>query len=186
MASYCSNCGKSVTETATYCPNCGFQLKEIYSNNKTISNEKPQINNSKRMLFSIGIFFIVIIILVIYESVKDSKSTYNSKNKTESRFPNPSKSPTNSVEKKWYEGGTLHKATMREWKIATDENKLATCSDFIAKIRKDNGTPFNETEILSESYALKRCIDETQNNKSTETWKVIDMASSCLVLLGYK
>jgi len=34
--------------------------------------------------------------------------------------------------KKWYEGGTLHKATAIEWQNATIENKLATCADFAA------------------------------------------------------
>ncbi len=33
---------------------------------------------------------------------------------------------------KWYEGGTLHNATRAEWAKATYENRLATCSDYVA------------------------------------------------------
>lgn len=33
---------------------------------------------------------------------------------------------------KWYEGGTLHRATMREWRSATYANKLATAADFVS------------------------------------------------------
>jgi len=32
----------------------------------------------------------------------------------------------------WYEGGTLHHATVRDWRNATHENKLATAGDWIA------------------------------------------------------
>lgn len=35
---------------------------------------------------------------------------------------------------KWYEGGTLHDATMAEWTQATPENKLATMGDMVSAI----------------------------------------------------
>jgi hypothetical protein len=31
----------------------------------------------------------------------------------------------------WFKGGTLHRATVREWNRATEEDKLATCSDWV-------------------------------------------------------
>lgn len=34
--------------------------------------------------------------------------------------------------KAWYEGGTLHAKTGRDWRAASYHNKLATCTDFIA------------------------------------------------------
>ena len=37
------------------------------------------------------------------------------------------------VRKKWYQGGTLHEATMKDWSEATYENKLATAADFLTK-----------------------------------------------------
>lgn len=43
---------------------------------------------------------------------------------------------------KWYVGGTLHRATMREWRLATYENKLATAGDFLtANLLKAGGDP---------------------------------------------
>ncbi len=33
---------------------------------------------------------------------------------------------------KWYEGGTLHNKSALEWQMASAEDKLATCSDFVA------------------------------------------------------
>ncbi|HEY3983180.1 hypothetical protein [Cedecea sp.] len=40
---------------------------------------------------------------------------------------------TNSAfAKDWYQGGTLHEANALTWQKATQQNKLATCADFIA------------------------------------------------------
>jgi len=41
--------------------------------------------------------------------------------------------PQSNTER-WYEGGTLHKAKISEWKVATEENKLATCADYMATV----------------------------------------------------
>lgn len=35
---------------------------------------------------------------------------------------------------KWYEGGTLGGADAATWKVATQENKLATCADMLASL----------------------------------------------------
>ena len=45
---------------------------------------------------------------------------------------------------KWYVGGTLHKATVEEWKSATEKNKLATCADFAANIKKANNGSYTD------------------------------------------
>lgn len=37
-----------------------------------------------------------------------------------------------STPKQWFEGGTLHQATIKQWRKATPENKLATCADYLA------------------------------------------------------
>ncbi|HHQ6631954.1 TPA: hypothetical protein ACSTL1_003454 [Serratia fonticola] len=34
--------------------------------------------------------------------------------------------------KDWYQGGTLHEANALTWQKATNQDKLATCADFIA------------------------------------------------------
>lgn len=46
----------------------------------------------------------------------------------------PATPPAAPTPRKWYEGGTLHKATGAEWRKADASNKLATCSDFLAKL----------------------------------------------------
>jgi len=163
----CPKCNKAISQNISHCPYCGYTIKqkdEKYGN-----------------MVAIGLGVVLIIFAVVIFT--QNKSETNSKSK------NNSENPTNfqeKVEKKWYEGGTLHKATMSEWKDASDENKIATCSDFVAKIRLDSGVAYDENEILTESYALKRCIDATQNEKNMSSWKVAEVAAVCLVELGYK
>ena len=37
----------------------------------------------------------------------------------------------------WYENGTLHEASIKQWKNAAYSNKLATCAGFITTVRND-------------------------------------------------
>lgn len=54
---------------------------------------------------------------------------------------------TVSHSKEWYEGGTLHNATMAEWSKASAENKLATCGDWVSGI-------YNKKKFKKEIMAL--------------------------------
>jgi len=89
---------------------------------------------------------------------------------------------TQSNIEKWYEGGTLHKAKISDWKAATEKNKLATCADFMAKV--DNSVSM---DVLKErAMALVKCIDEaTSGLDSTNDESVSSVAAKCTVLMGY-
>ena len=36
--------------------------------------------------------------------------------------------------KEWYEGGTLHDATIAQWKRAKRQDKIATCADWVSAL----------------------------------------------------
>jgi len=80
----------------------------------------------------------------------------------------------------WYEGGTLHKAKVIEWKKATERNKLATCADYMAKV-DDSVT----MEVIKErATILKECIDEaTRDLESTNDKKVSAIAAICITMM---
>jgi len=171
MASYCTNCGSEITDSALFCSHCSFKIEE-----KSFPPTVRKDNKNSRWPLYILLASILIILYFLIPNKKDSSAKRTNK---------PVQS-VSSTDKKWYEGGTLHRATIAQWRVATDDNKLATCSDFVAKIRLDKGIAFNETEILAESYALKKCIDAAQKDVDITSWKVVDIASACLVELGYK
>lgn len=87
------------------------------------------------------------------------------------------------AKKMWYEGGTLHRAKISEWKNATEENKLATCGDFMATL--DNSVSVDV--LLDRAKALRACINEATNGiDNVDNDNVSEIASLCTVALGYK
>jgi hypothetical protein len=60
-------------------------------------------------------------------------------------MPPPTVAPTPKI---WYEGGTLHKASIPEWKAADYENKLATCADFIAAARDNLNLKITDVDSI--------------------------------------
>ncbi|MFH6969121.1 hypothetical protein [Flavobacterium sp. FlaQc-28] len=89
---------------------------------------------------------------------------------------------TNSDVDQWYLGGNLHKKDISDWKNATDANKLATCGDFIARVKKD----LTLTELKDKASELKDCIDEaTKGTNISDQNKVNEIGALCLVTIGY-
>ena len=89
---------------------------------------------------------------------------------------------TASTSREWYEGGTLHKATIARWKTSTERNKLATCGDFMAAYDKS----VSMTELLARAVALKSCIDvATDGLDYTNSLEVSTMAALCIQELDY-
>ena len=89
---------------------------------------------------------------------------------------------TSSASQEWYEGGTLHKATIARWKTSTERNKLATCGDFMAVYDKS----VSMTELLARAVALKSCIDvATDGLDYTNSLEVSTMAALCIQELDY-
>lgn len=62
--------------------------------------------------------------------------------------------------KKWYEGGTLHKKSALEWQIASDSDKLATCSHFILYMWKNDGLKSSIIENFSTLDAIRPYAQE--------------------------
>jgi hypothetical protein len=85
--------------------------------------------------------------------------------------------------KKWYEGGTLHKLYISDWKKASEVNRLATCADFIAATQKIT----DMTKLKAKSIELKNCITEaTKGDAGVDREKVSTIAALCTQLLEAK
>ena len=86
--------------------------------------------------------------------------------------------------KQWYQGGTLHTATIAEWKIATPENRLATSADMIAATLKSEEKQLsNLNELLPLASALERCVSEAGDSEQANSQKVAGLAAGCSMLL---
>lgn len=111
-------------------------------------------------------------------SDRENRDSYNSYDTPQ---PLPEENNGNSYETpqpvigEWYDGGTLHSATVSQWNVATEANKLATCGDYVASVTGEISK--------SKAYELKNCIDEAASTTSEGT--IPDIGAACVVLLGY-
>lgn len=76
----------------------------------------------------------------------------------------------------WYAGGTLHSATIAEWRAADQRNKLATAADWAVQgFDTVAGLEQNAKELLA-------CVDEAAKAVS-DTDTVTDLAVTCIILM---
>jgi hypothetical protein len=101
---------------------------------------------------------------------------------------------------KWYEGGTLHKATALDWQRASPEDKLATCADFVATLWKngelkpelqksirtiDGLRPLAVALVTFMDKATAQEADPTKNRQLYANQKVPEFAVIGMVMLGW-
>jgi hypothetical protein len=104
------------------------------------------------------------------------------------------------AEQKWYEGGTLHSATIDEWRSASPENRLATCAEFVAalwskgRLREDMAAKIKTPDdLLVPVTALVACIDkatepEADPKRDKQTYanqNVSGIAAACVARMGW-
>jgi hypothetical protein len=89
-------------------------------------------------------------------------------------------SENNQSKDEWYVGGSLHEASLQKWKSSTDENKLATCADFVANIKKYDDLD----EMKADATEVMECIDEASMGNDLENQKTNEIAAGCIILLG--
>lgn len=90
----------------------------------------------------------------------------------------------------WYDGGTLHKKNIKEWKNAVIKNKLATCADFIVTLtpKQKKGLLFeNNAKILKErAGSLVICISTAVLDiKEVDHLAISEIAVVCALMLGF-
>ena len=89
--------------------------------------------------------------------------------------------PNSLPTKAWYEGGTLHDATVAQWNAASNANRLATASDWVTVM-----TGWDTLEEAREKAEdLKTCVNESAVDTIPEM-KVTDIAAACAVLMGWE
>lgn len=87
-----------------------------------------------------------------------------------------------AASRKWYEGGTLHDASIDDWKKATNRNKLATCADYALLLHPN----FKDVDDLKPyALAISVCIDEgtVDDLEMFKDITVKETASMCILLI---
>ena len=121
---------------------------------------------------------------------------------TDSNGWDGSRSPTyrQAQSRKWYEGGTLHNKSALQWQVAKADDKLATCSDFVAAMWKeknfvpriqnsinsvDSMKPYAQELVKFLDAATKKHDDPVQNRQMYANQTVSSMATIGMVSMGW-
>ncbi len=100
---------------------------------------------------------------------------------------NPSAYVPPAEKAEWYEGGTLHAATIISWRTASDENKLATAADWTAAAVGDTRVK-SMHHLQRDANEVVLCVDKVLEASGGGPWKASDNVSSiamgCIRLMG--
>ena len=88
----------------------------------------------------------------------------------------------------WYSGGTLHRATVAEWRRATYANKLATSADWAitrpgvrAKVMRSGSIE----NIRPYAVQMLTCVDAAAGPAGYGALGVSELAAACAISLGW-
>lgn len=93
----------------------------------------------------------------------------------------------------WWEGGTLHYVTVGDWATATQENKLATCADFIhgfiklSDLYQPDMNWENNPNVLLTAYCLPlmACLDTMAVDPEIHHYQMSWAATFAAFQLGF-
>ena len=167
----CPECKKKVSETVNSCPNCGYQFKA----EETAEIKKKEQQQQKYL--GIGCLFAIFILIIIWQVYFSSDN---------SKTP-PSKTHQINSPIKWYEGGTLHKAKMREWSQASYKNKLATAADLVMGLLKIDGVVVMnidiERELKPKAIDFVKGLDAANEDGTADSLAVAEVAATIWVMM---
>lgn len=130
----------------------------------------------------IGIFLFLGFFGFLFSFLKreqPSVSTPSTSSAPSSSAPSVSPKPP-----EWYEGGTLHKASIKQWKKAGYRDRLATSADFAVNISETGRFKFSTMDELKvHAIEIEKCISKAAEAKGFDDQPVSDYAATCAILM---
>jgi hypothetical protein len=78
-------------------------------------------------------------------------------------------------------GGTLHRATLRQWHMATNADQFATVADIVAKVLGVH----DPLAVAPKARDVQACVSRLSSNFQMGSQMVADTAVACMAELGY-
>jgi hypothetical protein len=158
----CKECGNEVSSKAEKCPHCGVTVKEKTS--------------------GCAWLFLILIIFMLYSAAVNAPSLTPT-----AEAPPPIAPKSSAPQNEWYEGGTLQKATMKEWSSASYENRLATSADFVASsLKADGQKPLSMDQFKLMSIDFEREISEANMGGVDDNQRAAEVAAALWITMHTK
>lgn len=85
---------------------------------------------------------------------------------------------------RWFQGGTLHNATVGEWKSGTNRDKLATAADWLSstiwKGKLRSMQDFDQLKVKAQR--LVNAVDEVAVKQGTDSIKAMEIAAAIITM----
>jgi len=90
---------------------------------------------------------------------------------------------SSSTSAQWFQGGTLHNATVAQWKSGTYQNKLATSSDWLAatKWKGALNTPSDFDKVKVQAQNLVTAINGVVTVENTDSLNIAEIAAAIIL-----
>lgn len=81
----------------------------------------------------------------------------------------------------WYQGGTLHKSTLKEWFSAPPRNRLATAGDWAAVLWKGKYSSMQEVKLRATQLVI--CLDQISDMREVHWQGASQFAVACQIAI---
>lgn len=146
----------------------------------------------------VAILFFIVVMVTSWGSWGSSYSSTSSPLSTNSgstytppvrTVPDSSSHTQRSSYQKWYEGGTLHTATLAQWRRASARNRLATAADWAAsylmRVRRIPTSQLNmERDVRPLAEAMVREVNSVMDLDGMDNQKVSELAAAAVIMAG--
>lgn len=87
---------------------------------------------------------------------------------------------------KWYEGGSLHRVTVGEWRRGAFDNKLATAADWALAhpaVKRQVQTSHSINTLKPFALQLMLCVNEAAAGEGYDNQGASELGAACMILL---
>jgi hypothetical protein len=180
----CTNCKKALNFSQPVVRDgnkfCGLECSGAYMKKNFENGESPPTNEPPKPELTeeqkiangcgLGCLGLILLVFIVTMCSPDSNKSSNSGSSSQSQ----------TQTKQWYEGGTLHKSDDAAWLNASESNRLATASDFVASQKEALGLTTLD-EVKPWAIKMSACITEASKAKAGQ--QVSSLAATCLLLM---
>lgn len=172
----CKYCRNKVASNAKFCPKCGGRNPyPIYA--------KEVLGGCLVLIGGLASLAIVVAVIGAITPSSEELTTATPKKETrETQTESRTRTPSNH----WTVGGTLHGATLKEWREASYSNRLATAADIVAATASNRRISIHSTESLRRhAEELEKCISATAatSHPAIDNQLTKEVAAACIILI---